>query len=285
MPEDKAVKDEGRKPAEGVEDADLSEGQGQGGAPNPPKPSEPPEKDGPDEKPAEAAEKPEDGDKSAEGDKPAEDAKGDPDASEGDEWIEVGDEAADNAISVLREGGMKAAEARELFAEAMETGDPTKVDREALEKKLGKARANLVMLGVTDYMNRENARVQATVQTVHEVMEGQDNWNSVREWAKGKASKDGEFSKTVTELREALDKGGVVAKLAAQEFRRMYEADPKNSSLNEAMVRPDGTGKDTDTGITKVEYVERLKAAHRKGDAAEIQKIERLRAIGRRQGI
>lgn len=159
------------------------------------------------------------------------------DEEEGDDswkesWIKTGNEDADAAIELMEAAGVKPVEGNEIFKDALETGDLSKVRWDLLEARLGKAQARLVRNGVESYYNNELSEQIKIQEETYEKVGGKDNWSKVSKWADSQSKKDPAFAKERTEWNKALKLGGFAARAAIDAVIGKYEADTKNSGLN-----------------------------------------------------
>lgn len=201
------------------------------------------------------------------------------------EYESYEDDNANAAMSLLKESGVKATEAREFFKEAVETRDISKIDYAGIEKRIGKEKTNLLKLALTQFYNTALASVNEKVNAVFDTMGSKENWAKVNKWAKAKADTDPEFKKQVVEYNKMLDLNSKTAKAAALELKELYEADPANGSLEIVMEQGDKGGSSEQTQyISRAEYVEQMKAAQAKGDAKEIERLRNLRTASRSAG-
>ena len=195
------------------------------------------------------------------------------------------DDNANAAMSLLKESGVKATEAREFFKAAVETRDISKIDYAGIEKRIGKEKTSLLKLALTQFYNSALASVNEKVTAVFDTMGSKDNWAKVNKWAKAKAESDPEFKKQVSEYNKMLDLNAKTAKAAAAELKELYEADPANGSLEIVMEQGDKGGSTEQTQyISRAEYVEQMKTAQAKGDAKEIERLRNLRTASRGAG-
>lgn len=186
------------------------------------------------------------------------------------------------AIQLMKDAGMKKGDANKVFGKAFETGDLKDINRAALVEKVGEQKAALILAGVLEYNNSTGTARMAAAKSVMEVMGGQENWKTVRTWARALEASDPEWAAELNEYRSMIDLGGRSAKYAAEQIRKRYESDPKNSSLSRTIVQGDGTVARIENPITsRAEYVEALKKAHAKGDMNEVRQINARRAAGR----
>lgn len=186
------------------------------------------------------------------------------------------------AVQLMRDAGMKKGDANKVFGKAFETGDLKDIDRAALVEKVGEQKAALILAGVMEYNNTTGSARMAAAKSVIEVMGSKENWATVRTWARALEKADPEWAAELDEYRKMIDIGGRSAKYAAEQIRKRYEGDPKNSSLSRTVVQGDGTVARIENPITsRAQYVEELKKAHAKGDMNAVRQINARRAAGR----
>lgn len=198
-------------------------------------------------------------------------------------WGDTGDEVANSVLQTLQNSGVSTDDAKALLWDAVEAGDPSKVDRDALVEKVGKAKATLIMAGVENVTSRNNKRVAEVSKIAHESAGGEDNWKKATAWALDKMPES-----DLNELRGMLDKGGRQATFAAKEIVARYNEDPKNTSLTagKSQLKPDSTRGVKVEGISRREYGVRLDKLHRKGGSeAEFNALRAQRQAGKKQGI
>lgn len=199
------------------------------------------------------------------------------------EYPTYGDEAADAVVAMLKEAEVSPVDADKWFREAVKTGDLTKIDMKAITEKLGKEKANLVLIGVKDYYTRMNAAVQATVTAVHTEVGGEGNWTKIGEWASKKANTDKGFAEQLAEFNKMFDLSPTAAKSAARELKSLYEKDSGNKSLNTKIVEGDSTASGGVGGekLSRQEYLTKAKAAWDRGDYAEYNALRAQRAASK----
>lgn len=199
-------------------------------------------------------------------------------------WGSTGNEVGDSVLELLQNSGMQPTDAKAILFDAVQAGDPTKIDRDALIEKVGKAKATLILAGVENYVSQTKATAQTILTAVHEATGGEQNWNTIRDWAV-KNVPEAERA----EYRDMIDAGGAKARFAAAELASRYNADPKNTTLTTAKTTEiigDGKPNPTTRATTRAQYVEELDAAHKRGATpAEIAEINNARAAGRAKGI
>lgn len=198
-------------------------------------------------------------------------------------WGDTGDEVGNSVLQTLQNSGVSTEEAKALLWDAVEAGDPTKVDRDALVEKVGKAKATLIMAGIENVTSRNNAKIAEVTKVANETAGGEANWKKASAWAVKNLKAD-----ELDELRNMLDKGGRQAKFAAGEIVARYNDDPKNTALNAGggQVKPDGKGGNAVQPISRREYGEALDKLHRRrGTPAEFAALKAQRQAGIKAGI
>lgn len=194
----------------------------------------------------------------------------------------IGDPSADAAVNLMNASGMTNVDANRVFGKAFETGKLDDIDAEYLKTKVGVEKAALILAAVKEYNSRVGESRQTAIKAVYEVSGGQENWNKIRAWAKSEEAKSDEFRVELDEYRKMLDMGGRAAKAAAEALRKAYESNPANPGLNNTLVHGDGGKPQGGAPITnRAEYLKLVKAAHQKGDLAEVARIDARRAAGR----
>ena len=282
--DDKTVDD--KEPVEGQQlgpdasDADAESDQG-----NPQAPSDQPVKE--DDKSKEAGEA-EDTQEDKTDDK-ADDKTDDTDDKTSDEldttvWGSTGDEVGDSVLLVLQNSGISVEDAKALIYNPLtEHGDPTKLNKNALIEKVGKANANLVLAGIENFVSKNNTKNEAVLKDVYEIAGGKDNWEQVAPWAREKLSEADR-----KDYADMLDAGGAKAKFAAHEIIRLYNADTNNTSIGKTTtLEGESPAGDQGEAITRIEYAERMDKLYRTGKAskAAIAEVQRARERGRKKGI
>lgn len=204
-------------------------------------------------------------------------------------WVKTGNADADAAIELMEAAGMKPVEGNEIFKDALETGDLSKVRWDLLEARLGKAQARLVRTGVEAYNETEYKEQLAIRNEAFELVGGEENWGKVQKWAEATSKKDAKFASTRKEWQKALTVGGFAARAAVKAIKEAYEADPKNSSVgNTAPVRgvASPAAKVEGAPLSRRAYFEEMQKAG--GDRAPQSVRDNLRArrlAGQQAGI
>lgn len=267
----------------GVAPENLDDGQGLKGAPKAPEVTNTPPPIVPDKAAEEAAAKKKAEDEAAQKLKDEADKKPKEEETPAPKALEYpvyNDEAADAAVTLLKDAGVTPAEADAFFKEAVETGDINKIDIAGLTAKVGKEKANLILLGAKDFYNRNLASVQESVKAVHDIMGGEDNWNTVVTWARKQAQGSKEFDGQMQEFNKMFNLSKSAATLAARELRTLYEKGSGNKSLGNSIVHGDHTGAGGQLGsepLSRLEYIEKRKEAERTGNHDEAARLDAQR--------
>lgn len=243
---------------------------------------------------AEAAKKAEEEKKAAEGAKgDQDDVKKETQDDAHESWGDVaesGDETVDSVLDLMKESGVDVDTAKALLWEPIRDGDLSKIDRDALVEKVGKARATLIMTGAKAVVEENQRAVKAATDTVNAAAGGSENWSKVVEWAKKGGISEGDLG----EYADMINKGGKAAKFAAAEIVAAYNADAKNTALDAGKKTLSGDSAPKTPavkGISSAQYGDALVAAERKFGAsspkfaAARQALKAQRAAGRKQGL
>lgn len=179
------------------------------------------------------------------------------------EYVQLDNPHADAAIELLKESGVTPVEANAIFKDAIDTGDLNKVQWDVLESRLGKAKTALIRTGVEQYYHTAYQEQKEAVDYAYEQVGGEDGWKKVQAWSQSKEKADPNWAKAVGGYRKALEIGGAVGKAAIDAIKRQYEADPKNSSLNNKVVRGNNMPNASSdvTPISRVEYFRKYEEA------------------------
>lgn len=276
--------------AQGATEADMDPATQGGGNPAP---AEPPKNKAEADAAQKAEDTPED---TKEGETPEDDAA-DPDKQEDDDtsendddkpldqdvWGTTGDEVGDNVLALLQNSGLSVDDAKSLMYDAVQGGDVTKIDRAALEARVGKRNASLIMAGTENFIHRNTKKAETILNEVHTSVGGKDNWDAVTSWARESLSEA-----ELTGYRELIDAGGAKARFAAQDLANRFNGDSKNTTLNtsDAEITGDSRAASQSTALTKAQYIEAMTAADKRGATpTEIAEIRAARQRGRAKGI
>lgn len=127
--------------------------------------------------------------------------------------------------SILADAKVTEADAFKIFGKAVESLNLADVDMKALTEKVGEAKAQLVVAGMTQWYNTVAAGYIATQQAVHKAFGGEQGWEAAKSFFQSKES-----DPAVKELKGMLDKGGIHAELAIERMVKMYTSDPNTKT-------------------------------------------------------
>lgn len=209
-----------------------------------------------------------------------------------DTWGTTGDDVGDSVLTMLQNADVSVDEAKALLFDAVKQGDVTKIDVAALEAKVGKTKATLLMAGITTFVNSQATRNAQIVADIKEASGGEENWTKMTDWSKAQNA-DGKQNideASLTEYRGMIDKGGAMARFAVSEIAAKYNADKGNSTLQTATVATtvigDGGPGPSARSTSRAVYVEELTKAHRLGASDDaLAEITAARHRGRAAGI
>ena len=198
-------------------------------------------------------------------------------------WGDTGSEVGNDVLGMLQESGISTADAKALLFDAVQSGDMTKIDRAALEEKVGKHAASIILRGTETFVKEQKIKVDAIIADVHTAAGGSEQWGKVSSWASKNVPEA-----DLAEYRPMIDKGGAAARFAVAEIMGRYNADANNTTLTINNPRAEATSVSppASTATTRAEYVAALEKAHRRGASPkEIAAIQAQRNAGRKQGI
>ena len=200
-------------------------------------------------------------------------------------WGSTGHEGGDAVLGLLQNAGVTPEEAKALLFDAVTAGDISKVDRVALEKKIGKDKTVLVLAGAKSFLDDKVARNAQIVADIKDVAGGEENWKKVAAWAKaGTIISDDQMADYIA----MIDGGGAQARFAATELVAAYNADDKNTTLEAQGAAPVMEGDTSNTpggrSLSRIEYAEEVAKLHQRGRLptdAEMTSLSQARARGR----
>lgn len=216
-------------------------------------------------------------------DKKVEDVLEDDDKDlDADVWGSTGDDVGDSVLQLLQNSGTTPETAKALLWDAVQAGDATKIDRDALVEAVGKTKANLIMAGMENYVGNIAKRAAEVTQLVNEAVGGNDNWKAIRDWAKENLSEN-----DMLDYADMIDKGGRKASLAAKDLKEQYEAAGHTFAESTTQVTPSGKPKpEVIEPLSKREYFEALDKLNKSGKLTEhlASKLWQQRQLGITQG-
>jgi len=199
-----------------------------------------------------------------------------------DVWGTTGSEVGDSVLSVLGAAGLKVDDTEvQNVLSAVQAGNADTIDVAALEAKIGKDKATLVLAGTRAFLQEVASKNAAALETVHTAAGGKENWGRLADWARTNIA-DAQLS----EYRDMIDNGGAQARFAVAELASAYNQVPAHSTLNPAaLVTGDAAGAPTGRATSRAEFVIELEKAHRtKQPQSVLDEISAARAAGRAAG-
>ncbi len=174
-------------------------------------------------------------------------------------WGDTSSENGNAVLTLLQNAGVTPVEAKGLLFDAVQAGDLSKVDRKALEDRLGKANATIVMTGADNFIKEQKSKANAIVAELHTEVGGKDNWQKVAAWANENVP-----AEEIEEFRAMINGGGMKAKMAARELKARYESADSNSSLEVKETLPGGKpSTPVEPPLSKQEYIKKLETLTR----------------------
>jgi hypothetical protein len=199
-----------------------------------------------------------------------------------DVWGSTGDDVGDSVLQLLQNSGTTPETAKALLWDAVQAGDATKIDRDALVEAVGKTKANLIMAGMENYVGGIAKRAAEVTEVVNNAVGGNENWKAIRDWAKKTLSDE-----DMADYADMIDKGGRKASLAAKDLKEQYEAAGHTFAESTEQVTPSGKPKqETLEPLTKREYFEKLDKLNRQGKLTQelSSQLFKQRQLGIAQG-
>lgn len=206
-----------------------------------------------------------------------------------DDYVQIDNPYAQSAINLLKEAKVSPVEANDIFKDAIEANDLSKVDWARLEKKVGADKALLIKQGVETYYNEQYKVQYETVQKGYDTFGGEEGWKKAKTYFDKLAKSDQEFSSKRDQFRKMLDMGGWAAERALSELKEIYTKDPKNSGIRARTdnLERGGTVATQSNALTKDQYraeLAKIDTYTPEGQRA-YQELRARRAAGMQAGI
>lgn len=192
---------------------------------------------------------------------------------------DTGSEVGNSVLQLLQNAGATPEEARSLLYDAVAKNDMSLIDQAALEDKVGKAKAAIILAGAKTVAADIAEQNKAIFKEVYSVVGDAAGWKKVRTWAE----------KNIPEAEQAeynalIQRGGPAAKFAASELVSAYNGDSKNTEITDTpRYNADVDTSSSSEVLTAKEYYNRMAEATRKG--LDTTAIKAARARGRKKGI
>lgn len=204
------------------------------------------------------------------------------DGEEITDYPESDDPATQAIIAIFKEKGVAVDVADGIFERALKSGNIEDIDTDALKEQVGEQYATLIMGNVQSIYDNNVKATQTVIKEAHDLLGGEAGWTMCAEWAETRAKSDTAFADELATYKTMIDEGGVQASLALKALTEKFMADPNTTEVPN-LEKGDGTAGVTIKPITnKVDFVEQLKEAYKKGDDVAMANIRRARALGRK---
>jgi len=198
-----------------------------------------------------------------------------------DVWGDTGSDVGNNTLTVLQNAGVTTEEAKAILFDAVSSGDIDKIDTAALEAKVGKSAAAIILTGTKAFIKEAQEKTAAIKNTVYEAAGGESNWDTIIKWTKSSNT-------DISEYAEMIDRGGAAARFAVAEITGLYNADAKNTAIEVGKpqrAEPTSSAAPAVEPITRIQFAEQLDDAHQRGDQKAVDRIKAARRAGRKLGI
>lgn len=177
-------------------------------------------------------------------------------------WGETGTDVGNSVITVLEESGLAADKAKALLYDAVQAGDPSKIDEAALAEAMGSAaQARIVVSGIKSHIKEIADRAESIKQSLYGVVGSEDNWKTLSTWARENLSEN-----DLADYIEMVGQGGRKATLAVRDLMEQYE-EAGNTSFDTSTVTPKTAKKTKSTVVplSRREYYDQMELAARQG--------------------
>ena len=202
------------------------------------------------------------------------------------EYNEYDHPALKQAVNILKTADVPVEEANAIFAEAVESGDLSKIDKKSLVEKVGQDNADIVLALAENYYNKTFSEMQKVKEEAFKLVGGEENFNTIRDWAKDKAESDPDFAKDFNEIRDMLNsEQSRTVTAGLRELFDLYKADPDTTLPANIQEGDSATGSSVEP-MTRREYIDAIEKAHREGKYEQMQpRLWARRKAGLKQNI
>ena len=188
----------------------------------------------------------------------SEDTTGDSPELDTEIWGDWQSESLHSALRLVQNGGMSLDEAKSILYDPLVNGaDVSSIEKERLAEKIGADKANLVMIGIKDYVREQKAATDYAKELTVKVAGSADNWTKISAWANTHLDKA-----ELAEYAQLVNSGGKKAEFAIRSITESYNTHPGNTSLGAVTLKGDApASKSTLPPMTRVEFAEAMLAA------------------------
>jgi hypothetical protein len=198
-------------------------------------------------------------------------------------WGDTGSDTGNAVLKKLQETGIKPETAKALLYDAVQLGDPTKIDKTALVAAVGEASAQIVLSGIDTFVKENNAKNASVLGVLHEQVGGEENWNVLRDWAKTNLN-----AEEIQDYIDMIDAGGRKAVLAAKDLNERYEQAGNTSLKKSTQVVPQANNQQqqsTTVALSSSEYFKACEKAQKDGTYNTVRaSLLAGRELGKKQG-
>lgn len=217
-----------------------------------------------------------------------------PPADEVTDYPEYADQPTLNqVVNVLKEANLPLKDANLLFKDFQATleTDPDKaiatLDRKVLEEKLGKSKADLVLILAESYVKDFKSDLKKAEDLAVSVVGSKENLDKIRAWAAAREQTDPEFAKELADLRNVIAQNTPAAtRSALRDLYDMYKLDP-DASIRASMVTGDKQpAAPSLQPLSRSEFTDLVYQAMKDGTYNTKQaELYARRRLGKKQGI
>jgi hypothetical protein len=203
------------------------------------------------------------------------------------EYTSYEDPALKQVVRILEESEIPVAEANAIFMPAVESGDLSKINKQALVDRLGEDKADMVMVLAQSYYNTTFSEMKAIEQEAFKITGGEENYTAMQQWIADKAASDPEFAKDMEEFRSMVNTNKPRAvKAAITELFGMYRNDPNTTIEAEMEVGDSAPNAGQVEPLSRMEYAKEINKARRAGTYESVRaSLWKRRQAGIKQGI
>lgn len=186
-------------------------------------------------------------------------------------WGDTGTDVGNSVLTVLQESGLEVGKAKALLYDAVQSGDPSKIDEAALAEAMGSAaQARIVISGIGSHVKEIATRAETIKTALYDEVGSAENWDTLSKWAREELS-----ANDLQEYMELVGQGGRKAKLAARDLMEQYE-EAGNTSLKDGTTIPKTAKKAVEnlTPLSRKDYFSEMEKAQREGKLNESTKAK-----------